>query len=109
RDRATRGADAGDGVPPCWRGAERRRGGPGGPGPAVAASAAADLGALEADGEAVDLFHSAGDLAGGGVECIGDFDTVEVDGRVVAAFAEKIDEHGQREGIVEDGVLGVDR
>ena len=58
--------------------------------------------------EAVNLFDPACDEAGLQVESLGDLDAVQIDRRVVAAFGEHVDQHGEGERIVEEGVLGVD-
>ena len=82
-------------------------------GPAVrvvqpAASAAADFGAREADPDAVDFFHPAGDLAAGRVGLFRNVDPVEVHDGMIAALGENIDEHGKRQRVVEKGILAVD-
>lgn len=56
--------------------------------------AATDFRALEADDEAIDFFDAAGDLAGGGIEAVGDLDAVKIDHSVVTAFGENVDQHG---------------
>jgi len=69
---------------------------------------AADLGAFEADGEAEDFLLTALDFASLGVEPVGDLEALDVDGSVETALGEDVDEHGERKGILEDGLLGID-
>lgn len=71
-------------------------------------STPAYLRAFEADVEAEDFFDPALDFAGLEVEAVGDFDVVEVDGGVEAAFGEDVDEDGEGFGVVEEFVFGVD-
>ncbi len=70
--------------------------------------APAYLRAFEADVETEDFFDPAVDFAGLEVEAVGDFDVVEVDGGVEAAFGEDVDENGEGFGVVEEFVFGVD-
>ena len=69
--------------------------------------AAADFGAFEADGDAVNFLEAAGDETGGEINALGDLDAVDVNEGVIAALAENINEHGESGGIVEERVLGI--
>lgn len=63
--------------------------------------AAANIGRLEADFDAVDLLQATDDFPGIRVDAYGNIHTVNVDHRMEAAFGEDIDHHSQGEGIVE--------
>ena len=69
--------------------------------------AAADFGAFEADGDAVNFLEAAGDETGGEINALGDLDAVDVNEGVIAALAENINEHGESGGIVEERVIGI--
>ena len=69
----------------------------------------ADFGALKPDLDAVNLLHAASDLAGREVEPFRHVDAVDVHDGVVAALGKHVDQHGQRQRIVEHGVLRIDQ
>src|SRR5438477_7976949 len=71
-------------------------------------STSPNLGALKADLDAVDLFHTAFDRAGREIEAFRNIDAMDVHNSVIAALGKHVDEHSQRERIVEHGVFGVD-
>ena len=68
-------------------------------------SAPANLRTFETNAKAEDLFDPTLDFAGLEVESVGDFDVVEVDGGVEAAFGEDVDEDGEGNGVVKELVL----
>jgi hypothetical protein len=70
--------------------------------------APANLRTFETDVEAEDFFDAALDLAGLEVEVVGDFDVVEVDGGVEAAFGEDVNEDGEGNGVVKELVFRID-
>src|SRR4051812_23678170 len=71
-------------------------------------SASADFRALEADLDAVNFLHAAGNRPGGEVEFVRYFDPVNVDNRVVTTLRKNVDQHGERERVIEYRIFRID-
>src|SRR5580692_3207702 len=67
-----------------------------------------DFRAMETDLQAEDFFHAALDESGGEVEFLRDFDAMEIDDGVIAALGKDVDQHGERQRVVEQEVFGID-
>lgn len=66
-----------------------------------------DFRAFEVDLNAVNELRVRVNLAGGEVDTFGDFVDVFVDDGVKAAFREDVDQHRDRQRVIEDRVFGI--
>src|SRR5262245_46959871 len=72
------------------------------------ASSSANFRALEADLDAVDLLDAALDSTRLEVETFRHIDAMDVHDGVVAALGEDVDQHRQRQRVIEDCVFSID-